>query len=105
MPSALLFNCSQPEVMEDAVKISANHFAEFGRPITIGVYANAFLMKNDSYKGANQDLNSIRKDITPEAYANFAKNWINAGAEIVGGYLWYHTRTYPIIEKQWMISG
>ncbi|WP_298173243.1 homocysteine S-methyltransferase family protein [Novosphingobium sp.] len=81
--AALLFNCSQPEVMEAAVR--AAH-AELGpdSPIRIGVYANAFPpMAADAE--ANNGLTPIREDLTPEGYGRFAAAWHAAGASILGG--------------------
>jgi S-methylmethionine-dependent homocysteine/selenocysteine methylase len=82
---ALLFNCSQPEVMEDAVKVAVDCVARAGGRQQIGVYANAFPLINPSYRGANAELHAIRGDITPASYAAFAERWIEAGATIIGG--------------------
>ncbi len=81
--AALLFNCSQPEVMEAAVCAAQ---AELGAdsPIRIGVYANAFPpMAADAE--ANNALSPIREDLTPEGYGRFAAAWHDAGASILGG--------------------
>ena len=81
--AALLFNCSQPEVMLGAVEAAR---AELGydSPIRIGVYANAFPpMAADAE--ANSALCPIREDLTPEGYAHFAARWQVAGASILGG--------------------
>lgn len=80
---ALLFNCSQPEVMEAAVRAAQ---AELGpdSAIRIGVYANAFPpMAADAE--ANAGLSPIRADLTPEGYGRFAAAWHGAGASILGG--------------------
>ena len=82
---ALLFNCSQPEVMEDAVRVAVNCLAPADGRQQIGVYANAFPLIDPSYEGANAELHAIRGDITPESYAEFAERWIKAGATIIGG--------------------
>lgn len=81
--AALLFNCSQPEVMEAAVRAAQ---AELGpdSPIRVGVYANAFPpMAADAE--ANTALCPIREDLTPEGYGRFAAAWHGAGASILGG--------------------
>jgi len=81
--AALLFNCSQPEVMLGAVEAAR---AELGpdSPIRIGVYANAFPpMAADAE--ANSALCPIRADLTPAGYARFAAQWEAAGASILGG--------------------
>jgi len=81
--AALLFNCSQPEVMEAAVQVAQ---AQLGADsaIRIGVYANAFPpMAADAE--ANSGLSPIRADLTPEGYKRFAAAWHAAGASILGG--------------------
>ena len=83
-PDALLFNCSQPEVMEDAVSVAHAHFSGDSPPL-IGVYANAFPLADDNYQGANATLHELRSDITPDAYADYAERWAAAGAKIIGG--------------------
>lgn len=44
-----------------------------------GGYANGFHL----ISGTHTD--SYREDLTPEAYADIAKTWVDAGAEIIGG--------------------
>ncbi len=83
-PDALLFNCSQPEIMEDAIAVAHAHFSG-DRPPLIGVYANAFPLADDKYEGANATLHQLRQDITPDAYADYAERWAAAGAGIIGG--------------------
>ena len=83
-PDALLFNCSQPEVMEGAVATAFASFMTDNSPL-IGVYANAFPLADDKYEGANATLHELRQDITPDAYADYAERWVAAGAGIVGG--------------------
>ena len=81
--AALLFNCSQPEVMEAAARIARAQLGKDGA-IRIGVYANAFPpMAADAE--ANSGLSTIRADLTPEGYARFAAAWHAAGASILGG--------------------
>jgi len=83
-PEALLFNCSQPEVMEDAIRMACDYF-QGNAPTLVGVYANAFPLADEKYEGANASLHELRKDITPEAYADYAECWAEAGARIIGG--------------------
>ncbi|WP_225204648.1 homocysteine S-methyltransferase family protein [Novosphingobium huizhouense] len=80
---ALLFNCSQPEVMLSAVE-QARAAGAAGRALPIGVYANAFPPMNSDSE-ANSGLDPIREDLTPEGYAAFARAWAQAGASIIGG--------------------
>jgi len=84
LPDALLFNCSQPEVMEDAIRMASQHFTG-DKPPLIGVYANAFPLADENYEGANSTIHELRKDITPDAYADYARRWADAGAGIIGG--------------------
>ena len=81
--AALLFNCSQPEVMEAAIS-SARAILGAQSAIRIGVYANAFPPMAADAK-ANSELSPIRADLTPEGYARFAAVWCAAGASILGG--------------------
>lgn len=77
--SAILFNCSQPEVMADAVRA-----ARAAGDLAIGVYANAFPPQPEEAE-ANAVLLDIRADLDPAGYAAFAQDWRAAGATIVGG--------------------
>ncbi|SDR52553.1 homocysteine S-methyltransferase [Paraburkholderia fungorum] len=85
--SAFLFNCSQAEIMEAAVRRAraardasgASHAA-----IALGVYANTF--EPERQRGAaNAGLSALREDLKPDGYAAFARRWANAGASIIGG--------------------
>ena len=86
----LLFNCSQPEVMLEAVTCASDfRDRQTSRParlgLQVGVYANAFPLMDDDYEHANSTLNEIRRDITPQKYAEYAAKWAAAGADIIGG--------------------
>jgi S-methylmethionine-dependent homocysteine/selenocysteine methylase len=82
---AILFNCSQPEVMEAAVAAAREALVAIDRTdVTIGVYANAFaaeVASDEPYAG----ISEIRADVTPARYGDWAARWIAAGASIVGG--------------------
>ncbi len=78
---AVLFNCSQPEVMADAVERARQ---DLGPGISVGVYANAFPPKPDAHE-ANTGMSPIRADLTPERYRQFADDWAAKGASIIGG--------------------
>jgi S-methylmethionine-dependent homocysteine/selenocysteine methylase len=84
---AILFNCSQPEVMAGAVDAAQAVRAARNAAVKIGVYANAFAPQRPSESGgaANEELTDIRADLTPESYARFARDWIKLGADMVGG--------------------
>ena len=79
---AILFNCSQPEVMAEAV---SEAMAALGSSdLRIGVYANAF-PPQPKQAVANDGLDPIREDLTPQTYLQFASQWTERGASIVGG--------------------
>jgi S-methylmethionine-dependent homocysteine/selenocysteine methylase len=79
---AIMFNCSAPEVMEDAVKRAK---AELGSDtMDIGVYANGFA-HSETHVDANAGLRQIRDDLDPLHYLGWAKAWVAAGATMVGG--------------------
>jgi len=77
---ALLFNCSQVEEMTPALKI----LQEMALSIPYGAYANSFA-PIDGTKRANGDLTDIREEMTPDHYAQFAQEWVNHGATLIGG--------------------
>jgi S-methylmethionine-dependent homocysteine/selenocysteine methylase len=72
------FNCSQPEVMADAIREAAA-----ATDLPIGVYANVFEV--GEHDGANATINDLRLEVTPEMYLDFAERWVAAGASMVGG--------------------
>ena len=78
---ALLVNCSMPEAVTQAVPLLS------GQGIAVGAYANGFHRINPEFAraGASVDQLSSRQDLGPDAYADFAAQWIASGAEIVGG--------------------
>lgn len=80
---AVLFNCSQPEIMEGAVAAARSVRDARGATARIGVYANAFPPQRD--EAANEGLSDIRADLDPARYAGFAKAWLQHGADIIGG--------------------
>ena len=80
---AVLFNCSQPEIMAGAVDATRTVRDARGSKARIGIYANAFPPQRD--EAANEGLSDIRADLDPARYAQFAKVWVQHGADIVGG--------------------
>jgi S-methylmethionine-dependent homocysteine/selenocysteine methylase len=82
---AVLFNCSQPEVMDAAVVAARGAVARSGNPAArIGVYANAFEPEpqtDEPYAG----ISTMRADMTPEHYLEWAERWVHSGASIIGG--------------------
>lgn len=79
---AVLFNCSCPEEMEDAIAIGVD---VAGEALRIGCYANSFVQSGRNDILANTGLSDIRREITPDVYLHFAKTWKDTGASIIGG--------------------
>ena len=79
--SAVLINCSAPEAIPAALGV----IAEAGLPY--GAYANGFERITEGFLKAKPTVDSLslRKDFTPEAYADHVMKWVDQGATIVGG--------------------
>jgi len=82
--AAVLFNCSQPEVMAPALEVARDTLAELDAAIEIGAYANAFRPKDENAQ-ANEEVSDLRTDLDPPRYLGFARDWMARGAAIVGG--------------------
>ena len=80
-PAAVLLNCSRPEVIAEGLKI----VREFGVPF--GAYANGFTRISEGFLKDAPTVDALeqRRDLGPEAYADFAMTWVGQGAAIVGG--------------------
>lgn len=79
--SAVLLNCSPPEaitkVLPELISIS---------DLPTGAYANAFTPIPEKWDfHGDESIPPSRKDVTPEAYATHAADWLSAGARIIGG--------------------
>jgi S-methylmethionine-dependent homocysteine/selenocysteine methylase len=79
--SAVLLNCSPPEaiskVLPELVSLS---------DIPVGAYANAFTPIPEKWEfHGDASIPPPRTDITPQAYADHAADWLKAGARIIGG--------------------
>jgi len=81
---AVLFNCSQPEVMGAAIAAARQAVARAGREARIGVYANAFPPQTKKAE-ANAALSRLREDLDPASYLGWAETWRAEGASIIGG--------------------
>lgn len=81
---ALLFNCSQPEVMAAALDTARATFATAGVEIPFGAYANAFPPQPEEAT-ANDGLDPLRPDLDPPGYLSFAQDWQARGASLIGG--------------------
>ena len=53
--------------------------------IHIGVYANAFQPIKIGQKDANSQIRNTRKELTPEKFLDFVKEWTELEVDIVGG--------------------
>ncbi|MGY9047044.1 hypothetical protein P775_13870 [Puniceibacterium antarcticum] len=81
---AVLFNCSMPEVMQQAIETAHEVMAGAGQVLPIGVYANAFESQDDD-GAANEVISRLRADLDPNGYSLWMDRWISAGASLVGG--------------------
>lgn len=82
---AILFNCCQPEVISQAIQITQHQLASLGaKQIEIGAYANAFPPQPKDAT-ANEVLTDLRADLTPVSYLDWARQWIQDGATLIGG--------------------
>ena len=79
--SAVLANCSVPEAMAAAM----GELGALGVPF--GAYANGFTHISANFLKDAPTVKELthRHDLTPEKYGDFAMDWIEMGATIVGG--------------------
>jgi S-methylmethionine-dependent homocysteine/selenocysteine methylase len=82
--SAILFNCSQPEVMAPAIETAIHEIKRLNVDIPIGAYANAFPSQLKDTQ-ANSTLHEIRQDLDPAGYLSVVDTWCRLGATIIGG--------------------
>jgi len=84
--SAILFNCSRLEVMQQALLSAKQALVDKGKQeqVQLGVFANNFSPIGDLHE-ANNSVSNIRDDATPQKYYEFANSWFTAGATIIGG--------------------
>ncbi|MHA6198065.1 homocysteine S-methyltransferase family protein [Pseudomonas wadenswilerensis] len=80
----LLFNCSQPEVIGDAIDAALAVFQRLGVDISVGAYANAFPPQPKDAT-ANDGLDELREDLDPPGYLQWAQDWRKRGASLLGG--------------------
>lgn len=83
--AAILFNCCQPEVIGEAIRIARETLHRLGQSdIQLGAYANAFAPQSKD-AAANEELDEIRDDLTPPSYVNWTQQWVDEGATLLGG--------------------
>ncbi|WP_150910241.1 homocysteine S-methyltransferase family protein [Marinobacter halotolerans] len=78
-PTAVMLNCCDLEILDAAMPQLVAMYP------CVGGYANAFESVEDVAKGGLVDSLEARADVSPEAYARAAKQWLGAGASVVGG--------------------
>lgn len=83
--AAISFNCSQIEVMAAALTQAKQIIEQYNPTVLLGVYANAFEPQPEEMQAANEAIDEIRRDSTPENYLYWAKKWREIGANIIGG--------------------
>jgi S-methylmethionine-dependent homocysteine/selenocysteine methylase len=80
-PDRVMLNCSRPEAVSRGLPVlTALHDH-------VGAYANGFdgIAPTFDGIGATTDLLTVRRDVGPERYADFAETWVGLGARTVGG--------------------
>ena len=78
-----MFNCSVPEVMDQAIIDTKKVIKELGCDLEIGVYANNFAPISNEHE-ANDMLQEMR-ELDGQGYLVYAKRWHALGANIIGG--------------------
>ncbi|QJQ19055.1 homocysteine S-methyltransferase family protein [Pseudomonas sp. SK] len=82
--AAVLFNCSQPEVIGAAVDVARSVIERHNADVAIGAYANAF-PPQPKEATANDGLDELREDLDPPGYLAWAADWRKRGASMIGG--------------------
>ena len=82
---AILFNCCQLEVITKAIQVTRSKLISLNaEKIEIGAYANAFSPRPKNVM-ANDELGVVREDMSPSVYLNWAQQWQQEGATLIGG--------------------
>lgn len=80
--AAILYNCCPLETAAEAVARTAEILGD-DRSLMIGAYPNLFKRPT---LGANVGITPLRThEITAEEYGGYARTWVDAGADIIGG--------------------
>lgn len=80
--NGILFNCCQPEIIADAIRVAKQVLTD--KDVQLGAYANAFPPQPKDAT-ANDGLDELREDLTPESYLTWAQHWRELGATLIGG--------------------
>lgn len=81
--NAILFNCCTVEDITAAFN-ACERLIKDHPDIKFGAYANVF-GKVKGTRSPTNDLSSLREDMSPETYLNYARQWREKGAKIIGG--------------------
>lgn len=95
---AILFNCSVPEVMAAAIQTAKAVFDERKVDIEVGAYANSFVPIGKQH-WTNNSLTKVR-DIGVQEYLNYAQQWHELGATMIGGCCGIHPEHIATL-SQW----
>ncbi len=81
---ALLFNCSLPEVIGQAIAQLGPLRDQIAPELELGGYGNTFTPR-DPEAEANAENAEMREEVSPEHYAEMTAEWQRDGASILGG--------------------
>lgn len=81
--TGLMFNCSIPEVMGDALAAAKRRIESVSSDLQLGVYANKFTPITATPDARREAIET--REVGPEGYLEFAKEWQRQGAVIIGG--------------------
>ena len=81
--TGLLFNCSIPEVMGQALQEAKKVIEHQNSALRLGVYANKFTPIKAKHRADTEVLEM--RAIAPDDYLTYAKQWHQLGASIIGG--------------------
>ncbi|CAH0481854.1 unnamed protein product [Peronospora belbahrii] len=87
---AILFNCSQPEAICKALRElhddENTRASLYSREVRLGAYANRLPEIPDDWALAEScEPQTMRTDMDVERYVNFVSQWVDVGAQVVGG--------------------
>lgn len=78
-PAAVMLNCCEPELLTASMQELVSLYPRAGG------YANAFKSVEVVAAGGLVDTLEAREDTSPETYAAHVRQWLNTGADVVGG--------------------
>lgn len=81
---ALLFNCSLPEVIGQALAELGPQRDARAPQLRLGGYGNTFTPRRAEAE-ANSEIAELREEVSPAHYAELAAAWTRSGADVLGG--------------------